>query len=433
MSGTELKRVIGVRTLTLSIVNMVVGSAIFVVPAGAAQELGSTAVLAYFVAAAMVLVVALCFAEAASRVTTTGGGYAYVARAFGPAAGFVTASLQWLANGVLSAAAVANALIGTLGAAVPSLATGVPRAVLMVAMFGVLGWVNVRGAQSGARTVVVLTILKLAPLLLLLVWGLHLIEPAHLVWVDQPTIASLGRGSLLLVFALTGMEIALTPTGEITNPSRTVPLAALLGVSTTAALYIGMHLLAQGVLGPDLPKFPAAPLAEVADRVFGPGGRTLLLVAAVVSMVGYLSGDLLSSPRSVFALAEDGLLPAPLARVHPRYQTPYVAVIGYAALSCLLAVAGSFTQLVLLNAIGVLLIYLGVVLAVFKLRRDGVRADREPLRMWGGPLIPILALGLVVALLAVAPAGQQIAAVAFVAICAMIYDVGRRRRGSPHS
>ena len=428
MSGTELKRVIGLKTLTLSIVNMIVGSAIFVVPAGAARELGSTAILAYLIAAALVLVVALCFAEAASRVTATGGAYAYVDRAFGPGPGFVVASLQWVANGILAAAAVANALVATLGTVAPVLGSGVPRVVLMGGVFGVLGWINVRGAESGARAVVGFTVLKLAPLLLLLALGLRFVEPTHLLWVDQPTIGSLGRASLLLVFALTGMEIALTPTGEITNPSRTVPLAAVLGVSTTALLYIGMHLMAQGVLGPELARFQAAPLAEVADRVFGPAGRTLLLVAAVVSMLGYLSGDLLATPRALLALASDGLLPAPLVRIHPRYRTPHVAIIGYVVASFGFAVAGSFAQLALLNAIGVLVIYLAVVLSVFKLRRDQVRSDREPLTMPGGPLVPTVAFVMVAVLLGAAPWAQQEAAIGFVAICVIAYLA--RRRGT---
>lgn len=436
MTGSErpaLARVIGVRALTLSVVNVVIGSAIFVVPAGVALEMGSTAVVAYLVAAALVLLVALCFAEAASRVTATGGAYAYVERAFGPGPGFVVAWLQWLANGAVSSATVANALVGTLSVLAPVLGSGVPRLAVMAVVFGGLAWINVRGTREGVRAVVVLTVLKLVPILLLLAWGAHLIQPAQLAWTDPIRMGGFGRALLLLVFGLTGMEIALTPTGEVTNPSRTVPIAAVTGVGIGAGLYVAMHLLAQGVLGPELARFQEAPLAEVAARVFGSGGRFLMLAAALVSTLGFLSGDMLATPRSIHALAEDGLMPAWLGRIHPRFRTPHLAVIAYVALTAVIAAAGSFAQLAMLNAIGVLVIYLGVVLSLFKLRRERVTADREPILMPGGPVIPVVALLLVIGLLWVAPIEQQLAGLGFVVLCAIIYRLRRWASGGTRS
>jgi basic amino acid/polyamine antiporter, APA family len=101
-----------------------------------------------------------------------------------------------------------------------------------------------------------------------------------------------------------------------------------------------IHLVAQGVLGPDLAQFQTAPLAEVANRIFGPGGRTLILVAAAVSMLGFMSGDLLSNPRVVYALAAHGMMPRVFAWVHSRYGTPAMAIVTYAVLACLLALFG---------------------------------------------------------------------------------------------
>lgn len=426
VESLDVKRVIGVRTLTLSVINFIVGSAIFVVPASVAKELGSAAVLGYLVAAALVLVVALCFAEAGSRVTATGGAYAYVERAFGPWAGFVVASLMWVANGVVACAAVSNVLVGTLGSVFPALNGGLPRTAFLFVVIGGFAVLNVRGAKAGSGAVVVLTLLKLSPLLVLLIAGLGSVDAANFAWVDPPTIGSLGRASLILVFALTGMEIAMTPTGEVVNPSRTVPMAAVLGVVVTAALYIAVHMVAQGVLGPELKTFDAAPLAEVAGRVLGPFGKTLLVVGAAVSTTGYLSGDLLATPRSLFALATNRLMPAALARIHPRSQTPYIAIVVYSALAFLFSVGGSFQQMAILNVVGVLCIYLAVVLSVFKLRRDEVVADREPLRLPAGPLIPALALGLIVVLLAGTTRAEQLAGVGFIAVVSVFYLVWAR-------
>ncbi len=423
---TGLRRVIGVRTLTLSVINFIIGSAIFVVPATVAKELGSAAVLAYLVAAALVLTVALCFAEAGSRVTATGGAYAYVERAFGPWAGFVVATLMLVANGVVGVAAVANVLVGTLATVAPSLGSGAPRALFLVLLFAGFILLNIRGAEAGSRAVVILTVLKLAPLLILLVAGLGSVQVANLAWTDPPTVGGLGRASLLLVFALTGMEIALTPTGEVENPARTVPIAALLGVTVTAALYIGIHLVAQGVLGADLASFGAAPLAEVAERVFGPVGRGLMVAGAVVSTTGFVSGDLLATPRSLYALASDGLLPKGLGAVHPRYQTPWVAIAVYGAVALLLTILGTFQQLAILNAVGVLTIYLAVILALFKLRREGLVSDRAPLALPGAALIRPAALGLTLVLLATAARAELLAVAGFVAVVSLFYFGWRR-------
>jgi amino acid transporter len=425
---TGLRRVIGVRTLTLSVINFIVGSAIFVVPAAVAKELGSAAVLAYLVAAVLVLTVALCFAEAGSRVTATGGAYAYVERAFGPWAGFVVASLMWVANGVVACAAVANVLVGTLATVIPGLGSGAPRALFLALLFAGFTALNIRGTQAGSRAVVLLTVLKLTPLLILLVAGLGSIHFANLAWTDRPTSGGLGRASLLLVFALTGMESALTPTGEIEHPARTVPMAALLGVAVTAALYVGIHLVAQGVLGSQLATFSAAPLAEVAGRVLGPVGGGLLMVGAVVSTIGYVSGDMLSTPRSLYALASDGLLPKGLGAVHPRFQTPYVAIAVYGAITLMMTILGTFQQLAILNAVGVLTIYLAVVLAVFKLRRDGVVADRAPLTPPGAGVIPFAAVGLTVALLAGAAMAEQVAVLGFMVLASAFYFGWRAAR-----
>ncbi len=424
----ELRRVIGVRTLTLSVINFIVGSAIFVVPATVAAGLGSAAILAYLVAGAMVSVVALCFAEAGSRVVTTGGAYAYVGRAFGPWAGFLTASLLWFPNGAIACAAVANALVGTLGTIIPTMGTGVPRAVFLLAVFGTFGWLNVRGVGIGARTVVILTITKLFPLVLLVLVGVWSVEPHQLALRAFPAGTALGQASLILVFALTGMETAMVPSGEMLNPSRTVPRAALLGVGSTVLLYTAIHLVAQGVLGPELAKYPDAPLAEVAVRVMGPLGRGLLLVGAIVSMTGYITGDLLSSPRALFVMAEDGLFPKVLGRVHERYRTPHLAIIGYCVITCGLSIAGTFTQLALLNAVGVLFLYLGVVLSVFKLRRDGVVSDRVPMVIPGGPVVPAIALMLILGLIFAASGPELLSAAGFLGLASVFYFVWTRQR-----
>ena len=116
-------------------------------------------------------------------------------------------------------------------------------------------------------------------------------------------------------------------------------------------------------------------------------------------MFGYMSGDMLGSPRAFFALGRDGILPAALTRVHPTYRTPYVAIVIHAAIVAALAISSSFTQLAILANVAALSLYLMCVVASFELQRRDVRAGGTPFAVPGGPAIPIVAAAIIVWLL----------------------------------
>src|SRR5438093_7634426 len=116
-------------------------------------------------------------------------------------------------------------------------------------------------------------------------------------------------------------------------------------------------------------------------------------------MFGYVSGDMLGSPRALFAFARDGVLPSVLARVHPRFHTPYIAIVVYAAIVAALAISSSFTQLAILANVAALTLYLMCVAASYELQRRDVRAGGPPFRLPGGPAIPMLAAAVIVWLL----------------------------------
>jgi amino acid transporter len=126
----------------------------------------------------------------------------------------------------------------------------------------------------------------------------------------------------LLLFAFVGIEVALMPSGEVKNPARTVPRAIYLALAVTTVLYLLIQLVAQGILGNSLGKFPTAPLAQAASRFLGEPGRNLMLTGASVSAFGFLASDILSSPRILFALGRDRFLFKAFAHVHPRFRTP---------------------------------------------------------------------------------------------------------------
>jgi basic amino acid/polyamine antiporter, APA family len=240
-----------------------------------------------------------------------------------------------------------------------------------------------------------------------------------------PPLENLGGTSLLLFFAFGGAELALTPSGEIQDPSRTVPRAILIGLGGVLALYLSVQAVAQGVLGMELAQHKGAPLAAAAERVLGSAGRSLLVLGATLSIFATLSGSLLATPRALFAAAQDGLLPASLAAIHPRFRTPYVAIIAFALLSYGFAVTGTFRQLAVLSSASVLLIYFAVSLSVLGLRRRKVQASQQMFCIPGGPLVPLLSCTVVLWLLSHAARTEVLGLSLLLLVASAVYGVRR--------
>lgn len=372
-----LVRALGVWGLAASIVNITIGGGIFRAPGTmeVTGRLGAAAPLAYALCAIAMAFVVMCFAEAGSRVAVTGGPYAYVERAFGGVAGFAVGWLLWV-TGTIATAAVATIFSDSVMRMFPELPPVPARAVILVVVFAVVMTINVLGVKLGVRLNIASTIAKLLPLALLIVLGLANMEPANLAWTSAPAASDLTRASVFLIFVFAGIESALVPSGEVRNPSRTVPRAVFLALFIVTIVYVLVQIAAQGVLGASLAG-RSAPLADVAEAVMGPLGGALLGVAVVLSTFGYLCGMILAIPRALFAFARDGILPAALAGVHPRFHTPWIAIIIQGALSLILALSSGFEPLVILANVSVLFVYLGCAAAAWQLRRKGIRDDES--------------------------------------------------------
>ncbi len=224
-------------------------------------------------------------------------------------------------------------------------------------------------------------------------------HPEYLTWPALPSVSKVGRTAIVLIFAFVGVEVALVPSGEIIDPARTVPRALFLALAVTTTLYLLIQGVAQGLLGPSLSTYTTAPLAEAAGRVLGRAGRLLVLTGATVSMLGYVCGDMLGSPRALFALGRDGMFPSALARVHPRFHTPHVAIVTHAVIVTALAISSSFTQLAVLANVAALSLYLMCVAASSELERRNIGIGPMSLALPGGPTVPILAAAVIVWLL----------------------------------
>lgn len=415
-----LVRAIGVRALTAATINTTIGAGIFVLPATVAGELGEAAPFAYLVCAGLMLLVVASLGMAGSRVAVSGGIYAYVDIAFGPFVGFLGGVMQLL-NSVLAVAGVASALVASIAVIWPGVGQGPGRWLLLGAIFGTLAIVNIRGVRQGARTVELVTLAKLLPLVAFVLVGAWATLSRGVPMPALPEFDALGRTALVLIFAFAGAELSIISGGEIRNPARTVPLSLLLALAITTGFYLAIQLVAQGVLGADLKAFAEAPLAQAASRFLGPAGLTLMLAGAVVSMFGYVSGDMLATPRSLFALGRERLLPAALASVHPRFHTPHVAIAVYATAVFLLAANGSFGKLVLLSNVAVLSLYLLGCLAALELWRRDVRLAERPFTFPGAAIVPVGGAAVVLWVLSHATREEFIAEAVTVAVASGLY------------
>lgn len=398
-ADAQLVRGIGLAGLTANIVNATIGAGIFALPAVVALHLGAASPVAYVVCALAMCLFVTCFAMAGSRVSLTGGLYAYVEAAFGSYVGFLAGVLYFL-TAILAISGVVGLVATSVGELIPIFHSQLGRAAIILFVLLFLVSINIRGVRFGARAVETITLIKLAPLIIFIVAGIFFIRPEALAWPGWPGGDVLGRSVLTLLFAFVGVEVALVPSGEVKNPARTVPRAIFTALGITTFLYIMIQLVALGVLGSELGQYGETALAETASRFLGNAGRTLMLVGLAVSAFGWTTSDILSSPRILFAFGRDGFLPRWFAHVHPRFRTPDVAIITYAAIAFALSFSSSFQRLAILSNMAVLLLYILCCLAALELNRRDVRSDGPPFKFPGASLIPVAGIIFIVWVLA---------------------------------
>lgn len=394
-----LIRAVGSFALAAAVMNIIVGGGIFRMPSALSAQVGIAAPLALVAGALAIIPVALCFAAIGSRAVATGGPYSYLGATFGNFAGFVAGALMWISN-VASSAGVAAAFSVQVANLVPWFGQPLPRAGLLTALYLILYALNAFGVKLGARAITTLAALKLTPLFLLAGAGLFFVDWTQVSFDPRavPSWAALGTGMVLVMFAYSGMETALVPSGEVRDPSRSVPRATMAAILLVVLLYMGLQVVNQGVLGPALAK-SGVPIADTAAALWAPG-RVLLLVTACISMAGFLLGNLLGSSRLLFALGRDGYMPHAYGRVSATHRVPLLALATHAGFAWLLALGGTFDALALISGGAICLVYALVGLAAWRGQKTDLRErGGEPFVLWGGPLVPLLAvvaMGLIV-------------------------------------
>jgi APA family basic amino acid/polyamine antiporter len=396
-AAPQLIRAIGRWSMVALVVNSTVGSGIFGLPAALAGLVHQMSPLAVLIAGAGMGVIVACYAEVASQFTQTGGTYLYLRHTFGRLAGLQVGWITLLTR-LTACAANVNLLIAYLGEFWPELTYGAGRALLITAFIGTLAAVNYRGVGAGtamSNAAAVTKILALGSVAVAgVIWvGLH--PPHHVISPTAVTARDWLRAMVLLLFAYGGYEAALNPMGEVKNPRRDAAFALLCALLIVTLLYTSLQWVVIAMLAD--PAHSERPLADVARIVAGHSGAALISVAAVVSVYGFISANLLTVPRSLYALAEGGDFPRLFAAVHPRWRTPYVAIVLFALAVWLFSLFAGFTWNVTLSAVARIFYYGGVCAAVPVLRRR--QPQTAAWRVPGGLLAPVAGIVLCAVLL----------------------------------
>lgn len=396
--------------------NDVIGSGVYLLPAAAAAFLGPGSLWAVGLAGLAILLLVLCFAEAASYFDEPGSGYLYARTAFGRVVGFEVGWMTWLAR-IASVASLSVGFAQALTALWPAAESGWGRTAAIVLPLVALTAINYVGVEAGARTAVFLVISKIVPLLVFVGLGLFAASAERVLAQPATEEGGLTAAALLLLFAYAGFENTAAPAGEYRDPRRDVPFALVSQITIVTLLYLGVQWVALGVL-PEVAR-SATPLADAGRLLLGPWGAWLMTVGALLSILGTNSNTVLAGPRYLFALAREGFGPRPLSRflsyVHPRFHTPSRAILLQSAIALPLALSGSFVGLAALSIVARLTTYIGTAAAVPVLRRK-LEAPPGSFRLPGGPAIPIAAIAVSLALAASATRANLIAAAVALAV-----------------
>jgi amino acid transporter len=418
---TTLKRVATRWQIVALALNDVVGSGVYLLPAAAAALLGPLSLAAVVAAGLAVLLIVLCFAEAASHFEEPGSAYLYAREAFGPLVGFEVGWMAWLAR-VASLASLSVGFAIALGYLLPGAGGGLGRALAIALPMLALTAINIVGVRSGVNTAVVLVVGKLLPLAIFVAAGISVLSWSRLAGQQALGGGSLGEGALLLLFAYAGFENTPAAAGEFRNPKRDVPFALLAEIGLVTVLYSSVQLVALGTV-PDLAA-SETPLADGARLVLGSWGGWLLTAGAVVSILGTNNNSILAGPRYLFALARDGFGPRALAAVHPRYRTPAAAILLQTAIALPLALSGTFVGLATLSVVARLATYLSTAAAVPVLRRK--RAGEHSFGLPGGAAVPVAAALVSLGLLASASWANLLAGAVALGVGGVIYALRRQ-------
>ena len=397
MDKIELHSKLTLFDVTNLVVGSIIGADIYVASSFGAGYLGPFSLLVWFIAGMLAIVIALCFAQCAALLPKVGGPYAYAKEAWGPFAGFVVGWSLWLAEWV-SLAVFPVAFTRYLMFFIPNL-DWISQIIVKGLFVTFLVTTNIIGVKAAGKINDVLTLAKLAPLILFAAIGLLyiILNPATTAANYSPFspygLENFGAALVLIFWAYAGFEISTIPTEEIEDPGKTIPRAIVVGISIVTIFYLATNIVLFGVRRWDLLALDGAPLATATSAVLN-GWPSLALigglivgVGALVSVAGSDESGMIGTSRLGYALAADGLFPRVFAKIHPKFKTPYLAIIIQAITALTAALVGNLSSLIATSVFFLAVAYLATCASIFWLRRKNLKPQ---FHVGGGLIIPSL-------------------------------------------
>jgi amino acid transporter len=398
----ELPRRLGLWSAIAVVAGITIGSGIFRTPASVTDRLpGPLPVFAVWIAGGLTaLCGALTLAEVAGAFPETGGIYVFIRRGFGRLPAFL---FGWAELSIIRAAAVGA--IATTFAEYFLRVLGYDPSVapydswvhyVAAASIAVISILNYVGVRWGSLVQNVTTVAKYFGLLFIIAVAIGYGIPktgGHFTPAMPPgsfSIAPFGLALVSVLWAYDGWADLAFISGEVENPGRNLPRALIWGTVAVIVIYLLANIAYLGVMSVDEVRHSKLVAADVAMRLVGPAGVTFVAITVMLSTLGTLNGSILTNPRVFFAMAADGLLFRKVADVHPRFQTPYVAITLTAVLGIVFVMLRTFEQLADTFVTAILPFYALGVASIFVFRKRSSAEYRPTFRTPLYPLTPIL-------------------------------------------
>jgi APA family basic amino acid/polyamine antiporter len=373
LAESHLARRLGLFDTTMIVMGGIIGSGIFINPYVVAQQVHSTTLIlgAWAVGGLIALAGAFIYAELSSQSSVSGGQYVYLRDAFHPSLAFIYgwALLLVIQSGGMAAVAVTFAkYVYALGGAQSS---DNASALLAAMALVLLTIINCFGVRAGSTTQNLFMILKLIAIAALVVCGLTLRGGPQTQEIATSTSpGSFGAALIPVVFAYGGWQTACFLAGEVREPRKNLPRGLLLGVLGVILVYLSVNFVCVHSLGPQGLAQTRTPASAVMRLALGENGARIIAVGIAVSTLGFLSQSMLTAPRVYFAMAEDGLFFASLAKLN-RARVPAVAIALQGAVAIIITFSGRYEQILnyVISVDVVFFALTGACIFVFRRRR----------------------------------------------------------------
>ena len=392
MRPLELKRGLSYFDLMNIVIGAIVGSDIYIIPGLTAGLIGPFAIVEWIIGGAMAMVLAMVFGYCAYYVPNVGGSYAYAAKAFNKFYGFIAGWSMCVAE-IVALPVFAIVFTNYLQYFIPL--SGAAQLLVRTLFVIVFVAVNIVGVKAAGRINDVLTIAKLAPLLMIIVVGIGSILLNPRLAGNYSPFAPMGLGNfgpamVLIFWAYAGFELGSLPASEVVDPKKNIPKALISGMAIVIFFYVFTNVAVFGVVSTPALKASAVPLLLVSTALLGTAGAVVTGFGALASVSGTDETEVLGTARLMYAMSADGLLPKAIHRVHPRFQTPYVAVLIEGAIALALSLYTGITQLISFAVFNLAICYLLVCLSLWVLKKDeehGLRGQR--ILPWLGAIVSL--------------------------------------------